>query len=217
MTAQIGRISGKIVAITGAGISVASGLPTIRKSYCGVALRDMFTIELYRDTPDDFFTCYKEVLKQWSDASPSQAHFALAVYNIPIITQNVDGLHQKAGSRKVIELHGNIREMICTGCGSLFHADQASVGQGVPRCPACGKSLRPNMVLVGEEVHHYAAAVDVVAASDVLIVIGTRLGMSPVKELPTVAVRNGGRVITINEDAETEVRLLLEKLKTPLA
>ncbi|GIM48251.1 NAD-dependent deacylase [Collibacillus ludicampi] len=196
------------LAITGAGISVASGLPTVSSRWRGIPLREIFTLHLFLNEPDRFYRCYREVLLGWNAAKPNPAHLALARWQIPIITMNIDGLHQEAGSPHVIELHGNLRELICLGCDSIFSSDLART-DNFPLCPSCQGRLKPNIVLVGEEVHHFSSAVDWVGRSDVLLIIGTRLEMAPCNQLPKVASRTGATMIRINQEAERIVPAIL--------
>jgi NAD-dependent deacetylase len=198
------------LAITGAGISVASGLPTVSFRWRGIPLREIFTREMFLNQPKPFYACYRELLIHWMDAKPNPAHLALARSKMPVITMNIDGLHQEAGSPHVIELHGNVRELVCLACESLFPSTLAK-GNTFPECPTCRGRLKPNIVLVGEEVHHFSTAVDWVGRSDVILIIGTRLQMAPCNQLPQIAREKGARLIRINREAERIVPQLLEK------
>ncbi|KEO84388.1 SIR2 family NAD-dependent protein deacylase [Tumebacillus flagellatus] len=195
------------VAVTGAGISVASGLPTINREWRGVALKDVFTWEMFEDDPARFYQCYREMMLDWRDARPNPAHLALAHGRVRIITQNFDGLHQEAGSRDVLEIHGNLRELICLHCEELYPAHVAEKNP-LPHCPTCNHLLKPNIVLVGEEVRHIAVAVDWVGSCDLLLVVGTNLEMDPVRRLPEIAEQRGVPVIRCNRGAEDVLPLL---------
>jgi NAD-dependent deacetylase len=203
------RASGHPVAITGAGISVASGLPTISRKWRGVPLREVFTEEMFREDPALFYQCYREMLLDWRAARPNPAHYALAKGGVRIITTNIDGLHQKAGSVEVIEVHGNLRELICLSCRELFPAHVAETNP-LPRCPSCQALLKPNIVLTGEEVRHIGPAADLVSSADLLLIVGTRLEMAPVRELPKIAKRRGVPVIRCNRLAEVVLPRLFE-------
>lgn len=200
------------VALTGAGISVASGLPTVKRKWRGVPLKDMLTAETFHSDPARFYDCYREMLLNWRVARPNAAHVALAEAGVRVITQNIDGLHQEAGSREVLEVHGNLRELICLGCAMLYPAHVAETNP-LPKCPRCVSLLKPNIVLVGEEVRHIATAFDWVGQADLLIVVGTKLEMAPVNELPQIAEQNGAQVITCNEKAEDVLPQLFDIAK----
>src|SRR5579875_3358955 len=100
-----------LTAITGAGISIASGLPTIKGEVRGVGLEEFFRETLWSKKPDLYFSVYREILWHWRDALPNKAHLSLAQIGAWVITQNIDGLHRDAGNDHVIELHGNLREL----------------------------------------------------------------------------------------------------------
>ncbi|TCP59494.1 NAD-dependent deacetylase [Tumebacillus sp. BK434] len=189
------------VAITGAGISVPSGLPTVSKTWRGFTLKEIFTVDFYRRDPLTFYDCYRDMLLDWRVARPNPAHLALAEAGVPVITQNLDGLHQKAGSRDVLELHGNLRELLCERCGALYPAHAAEANPQ-PLCPTCGVLLKPNIVLEGEDVRHIAVAADRVGQADLLLVIGTKLAMKPVCTLPQIAAASGIPILHCNKKAE---------------
>ncbi|HEU4963445.1 MAG TPA: Sir2 family NAD-dependent protein deacetylase [Bacilli bacterium] len=189
------------VAITGAGISVPSGLPTVSREWRGVPLKDVLTLEMFRQKPERFYQCYREMMLEWREARPNPAHEALARAGVKVITQNFDGLHQQAGSTEVLEVHGNLRELVCLDCHEAYPAHVAEANP-LPRCPSCEEVLKPNIVLVGEEVLHIAVAVDWVGQADLLLVIGTKLEMTPVRDLPPIAAGNGVPVIHCNKKCE---------------
>lgn len=197
------------VAVTGAGISVASGLPTLSANWQGIELRDFFTYEMFIRETDSFYQYYRHILQHWKQAKPNAAHAALAKTGMPIITQNIDGLHQRAGSRHILEIHGNLLELLCGNCHGIYQSDLV-FAQRIPVCPTCKTVLKPNIVLVGEEIYHYGTAVDWVGKADLLLIIGTRLEMAPCQELPEIARRKGSPIIRINHDAEHILPLLLE-------
>jgi NAD-dependent deacetylase len=194
-------------AITGAGISVPSGLPTINRSWRSVPLREIFTAEMFAGDPERFYQCYREMLLEWREAAPNPAHLALARGGVRIITQNLDGLHSEAGSRDVLEVHGNLRELICLHCQELYPAHVAE-SNPLPHCLSCGHLLKPNIVLAGEAVRHIAAAADWIGQCDLLLVIGTKLEMAPVRGLPQIARDRGVPVISCNRRAEEVLPML---------
>lgn len=198
------------VALTGAGISVASGLPTGSAKWNGIALRELFTRRRFEEAPGVFFACYRDWLWKWREAVPNPAHAALAEAAVPVVTLNVDGLHRRAGSVLCLELHGRLSELICPACGLLVQGDRA-FKETVPHCPDCRRILQPNMVFVGEPVRHFAEAVDLVGDADLLLVVGTRLDVAPVNQFPAVAGRKGIPTIRINRRAERLLPALIAR------
>jgi|GEM_PF-99233 len=197
-----------LVAITGAGISVESGLPTVDDMVAGVPLRSLFQPSIWREQPLEAFHAFRVIAREWQRKRPNRAHLALAQAEIPIITQNIDGLHRAAGSTRVIELHGNLRELRCDACGGIFQSELAWREQ-LPKCPTCGELLRPGFVLEGEEVRHIARALDWVTEARGLLVVGTELQMTPVRELYEVARRRNVPIAWVRDHAEDWVPYLL--------
>jgi NAD-dependent deacetylase len=198
------------VAVTGAGISVASGVPLVGDTIDGVPLRQFFTPDMLRSDPAKYFDVYRTLLQRWRQARPNKGHYALAQAGTWVITQNIDGLHRDAGSRHVIELHGNLRELLCRGCAAIYPS-QLAWRETIPRCARCGLSLEPGIVLEGQRVRHFSRAVDWVGRADLLMVIGTRLEMNPVRRLPEIARASGADVVWINADAERILPQLLAR------
>ena len=199
----------QLVAITGAGISVESGLPVGTGSVMGVSLDDFFRRDIWLDDPHSAFDAYRHMLSTWRSASPNAAHLALARAGVRIVTQNVDGLHRDAGSQSVIELHGNLRELRCDACSSLFTAKLA-FREAVPRCPTCAGRLFPGVVFEGEQVRHIARATEWVTAARCVLVVGTEMNMDPVRRLREVGVRAGADIIWVLDDAEAWVCALVD-------
>ncbi|WP_081841075.1 SIR2 family NAD-dependent protein deacylase [Alicyclobacillus macrosporangiidus] len=196
------------VAVTGAGISRASGLPLLRERVEGVPLNEFFRAELWRTRPEVYYRLYRRLLSEWRHARPNGAHYALARRGVWVITQNIDGLHRDAGTQHLIELHGNLRELRCTSCGHVYGADLVW-RFSVPRCPGCHHILHPGVSLEGEEIRHYSLAVDWVGRCEVLYVVGTSLQMDPVRRLPDLARRRGALVVWVNDEAERLLPRLL--------
>ena len=199
------------LALTGAGISAPSGVPTFQTCWKGRPIRNFLGRDYFRSDPVGFFELYC-TMEQWSHAEPNLAHRALAAHHVPVITQNIDGLHQKAGSTKVIELHGNLHNILCPACGQVQAADvfcgalrplyTAHDTQGVLRrlrCP-CGGMLDIDTVLYGDPVRGLGEAMDWLMASDLLLVIGTSLETYPAAALPRVARERGIRVLIEHRD-----------------
>ncbi|WP_436664411.1 SIR2 family NAD-dependent protein deacylase [Alicyclobacillus acidoterrestris] len=189
------------VALTGAGISVASGLPLGNEAVNGIPLNALFLFDTWTQRPNQAYDAYRSILSRWRQASPNAAHRVLAAHQIRIITQNIDGLHRDAGSRDVIELHGNLRELVCLTCESVFSSDLA-LQHSIPSCPTCGKQLFPGFIMEGHPVRHIARAVEWVAAAEYLLVIGTQLAMDPVRRLREIARERGADVFWISDKAE---------------
>jgi NAD-dependent deacetylase len=196
------------VVFTGAGISVASGLPTFDITWNGVPIRDLLTSEFFDRDPVGFYEMFREV-EQWKDAQPNPAHYALAEAKMPVVTQNVDGLHQKAGSTKVYEVHGNLREMICLDCYRITPWKNLTLG--VPYCD-CGRILKPRVVLYGDDLMDWDESVREMQKADLVLVIGCSLQTAPACYLPQMAQARGADIIEVNEKAEVEVPGLVREL-----
>ncbi len=202
-----------VTAVTGAGISVASGLPLLEDEVQDVPLREFFAPELFQNCPHQYYKVYREALMTWRKAAPNSAHLALAQAGVWIVTQNVDGLHWDAGSKHVIELHGNFRELLCRACHQIY-SSQLALRDEVPTCTGCHRPLEPGIVLEGQEIRHFSRAVDWVGRSQLLFVVGTTLQMEPVRSLPSIAKDNGAHVVWVNEEAERVLPVLCRSLLT---
>jgi NAD-dependent deacetylase len=197
----------RIVAFTGAGISKASGIPTYEEA---PELRKLFQIETFTEDPYKFMWDYQKVFERIAKAKPNSAHQVLADYAIPVITQNIDGLHARAGYINVTELHGSYNFFRCLNCGHRAYQKTLPL---TPECPKCGKpTMRPDIVFYGEEVHDYGYATDKIYAADVLLVVGTSLTTYPANTLVLLAQHRGMDVITVNRDAEKRLPEILEVL-----
>lgn len=205
--------SRRAIALTGAGVSTASGLPDFRSPgglWDGVDPMAMASRSALARRPDAFYAFYRQRLDRLGRAAPNPAHYALADLQgtgrlQAIITQNVDGLHQAAGSRVVIEVHGNLREAACTGCGRLGSIELIRVAlaeERLPRCAECGHLLKPNVVLFEDLLppDAWAQAVDAARAADVMLVAGSSLQVVPAAHLPEETLEAGGRLIIVNRE-----------------
>jgi NAD-dependent deacetylase len=202
------------IIVTGSGMSRACGLPTLNTTINGKPFHQWFTRRAFIDDPIWFFEVYRDILINWSNVLPNQAYSCIAHAGIPVITQNIDGLHVKAGSSVVIELHGNIREMVCDDCRDRFPSSFLLKASIPPSCPACTYGmLRPYIVFEGEEVHHFAEAVDLAGKADLLLVVGTQLKMQPCNQIPEIVAGNGGKVLVLNDHAEIWIPLILEETR----
>jgi NAD-dependent deacetylase len=210
--AQLVREAQPCVALTGAGISTESGIPDFR-SPTGLWARfdplEYGSIEAFRADPEKVWSFYAPRFRMLADAVPNAAHRALADLERrgllrAVVTQNIDLLHERAGSRDVVEVHGSIRSSTCPSCGCRYDLPkvlEALDAQPVPRCERCGDVLKPDVVFFGELLDEsaIARAYDLAAAADLLLVIGSALEVYPVAALPLETLRAGGRVAIVNK------------------
>ena len=212
--AQLLAQAQQAVALTGAGLSTPSGIPDFRSPDTGLWDNydplEIATFQVFRRRPVDFFNWIRPLARQMFEAQPNPAHVALAALQQAgrvqhIITQNIDGLHQRAGAQHVIELHGDIFTGTCVGCyvvyrSAEFHAEFIDAGR-IPICPRCGSIIKPNVILFGEAlpVHALMAAKRAVAACDVLLIAGSSLEVAPASDLPMLARSHQARVIIVNQ------------------
>ncbi|MGI6037682.1 MAG: SIR2 family NAD-dependent protein deacylase [Limnochordia bacterium] len=193
-----------IVAFTGAGISRASGIPTFEER---PELRDDLIIDKWYREPEKVWASMQKLQELIERSEPNPAHRALAEAGIPVVTQNIDSLHQRAGSEEVIEIHGHMREVVCTRCGY-----RAPFGKELMACPRDGRYLKPDIVFYGEDLQRWPDAVDLIERATTLLVIGTSLTVAPACYLPTMAANKGARLVHINRRAEEEVPRFLQGL-----
>ena len=197
-----------VAVLTGAGISAESGVPTFREAQTGLWAKydpqELATPQAFQRNPKLVWEWYAWRRALVQQAAPNPGHFALAklaelVPRLTLITQNVDGLHQQAGSQDVISLHGNIME---TKCYTNNHFVQSwSDGEDVPpKCPVCGSLLRPNVVWFGENLPGDAlgTAVHTSQNCDLFLLIGTSGLVHPAATLPLYAIENGALLVEIN-------------------
>lgn len=208
--AELVRGARNVVALTGAGISTPSGIPDFR-SGSGLWRTDnpleVASLGSFKRDPRRFFRWFSPLLGQLAAALPNPAHLALAHLERlgklhAVVTQNIDGLHQRAGSRTVYELHGHIRSATCVNCGRQVPADPLlkRIGRGeVPRC-SCGGTFKPDVVLFDEDLPRglYWLALQALDQCDTLIVAGTSLEVAPVCDLPLGPLKRGARMIIVN-------------------
>lgn len=204
----------RVVASTGAGMSAESGIPTFRDAQEGLWARfdsrELATEEGFRADPRRVWSWYQYRRRRMAEAVPHAGYHALVelerlVPALTIVTQNIDGLHAQAGSRDVVEVHGNIRRAKCLDHGHVFPGEPPLTDadeEDPPPCPICGSPLRPDVVWFGEMLPEdaVARAWRLAEACDVLLVIGTSGTVWPAAELPYVARRGGARVVEINPE-----------------
>jgi len=196
------------LALTGAGISVESGIPDFR-SASGLWSRydpaEYATISAFRADPEKVWKMLAEMDEIVGQARPNNAHLALGELEALgllqcVITQNVDNLHQAGGSRNVIEYHGNSSTLSCLWCGRQYTAGEKR-GEHPPRC-ACEKVLKPDVIFFGEAIPEDAMrrSFDLASSAGALFVIGTSAVVSPVNTIPAIAKRNGAKIIEVNKE-----------------
>lgn len=199
--------SEKIVFVTGAGISQESGIPTFRgkdglwRKYDPMKLA---TIDAFYENPKLVWEWYEERRSNILAANPNAGHTAIAELEkykqVSVLTQNIDGLHQRAGSTSVYELHGSIITIKCTTCG--FRDKIGSSFSQLPPLCKCGNMLRPDVVWFGEPLPQdvWNSAIDHASSCDVMVVVGTSLAVSPANLLPLYAKQNGATMIEVNTE-----------------
>ncbi len=204
-----------LVALTGAGISTGSGIPDFRSPASGLWERynpaEVASLYGFRHHPERFYEWIRPLARTILTAAPNPAHLALARLESAgrlkaTITQNIDMLHARAGSRNVHEVHGHLREVTCVYCFRTFPADhhinRFLETNTLPRCPDCGNALKPNVILFGEQLPALAMkeARREARRCDAMLVVGSSLEVFPAAELPIIALQAGASVILVNLD-----------------
>ena len=205
--AQKLKDSRKIVFVTGAGISQESGIPTFRgkdgywRKYDPMKLA---SIDAFYDDPKLVWEWYDDRRKNILDVKPNEGHFAISQMeefkDVVILTQNIDGLHQRSGSTNVLELHGSIFRIKCTVCD--FTDNITENFESLPPKCKCGSMLRPDVVWFGEPLPQniWQSAIKEASICDVMIIVGTSLVVSPANTLPVYAKQNGAILIEVNPE-----------------
>jgi len=200
-----------VVALTGAGVSTESGIPDFR-SPTGIWSRydpmEYATIDAFRRDPRKVWEFYGLRLRVLAEAEPNAAHLALAELERlgvvkAVVTQNIDLLHERAGSRQVVEVHGSIRTASCPGCGERYPLERVLElleTAGAPECPACGRVLKPDVVFFGELLPAEAIdrATELARSAALLLVVGSALEVYPVAGLPLETLAAGGELAIVN-------------------
>ena len=194
------------VALTGAGVSAESGIDTFRskdglwKKYDPSVYA---SIEVFKQDPSKYWTIRGDFIRNYDEYHPNPGHYALAELEQlglvrSVITQNIDGLHTKAGSRKVIEIHGSLRESYCLKCGKEYIAP--NIPEGLPPFCECGGVLKPHTVLFGESLPPEAldGAYREAQECNLMLVVGTSAVVQPAASLPLIVKEKGGTIIEIN-------------------
>ena len=214
------------VALTGAGISVPSGIPDFRSPGTGmwenVNPMEVAHIDVFRHDPKRFWSYYRPRFGMLEDKQPNPAHQALAELESrgmleAVITQNIDRLHRRAGSRRVVEVHGTIETASCIQCSTTYPLEDVKSlfdTDGVARCDGCEGPVKPDVVLFGEMLPERAMeeAYELASRAELLLCVGSSLEVYPVASLPAVTAGAGGRVAIITKgptpyDSAATVRL----------
>lgn len=199
-----------IYVFTGAGISVESGIPPFRgkDGIYGKYDARMLEIEYFVEHPGECWPVIYDIFyRQIATAEPNTAHVKIAAAEAQgkihgVITQNIDGLHAKAGTKNLVEFHGTCSTLVCTKCGNVTESNNTDFSTLPPRCPNCQAVLKPNFVFFGESIPHvaYDTAMRWMQKCDLLMVIGTSGIVFPAASIPQVAAMHGAKIITINPD-----------------
>jgi NAD-dependent deacetylase len=212
--ARLIKASKKAVVLTGAGFSTASGVPDFRTPGSGLWARflpmEVASLSTFRYDPEKFFTWLRPLASHMLRAKPNPAHQALAEleeggYIKIIITQNIDFLHQRAGSKQVLEVHGTFNTLTCVGCYHQYNSKgfiDAFIEEGIiPHCPSCHHLLKPDVILFEEQlpVRTWMQAQDASSTCDLMLVAGTSLEVMPSAGLPVKALDNGAHLIMVNK------------------
>lgn len=207
------RRSRSTVALTGAGISVESGIPDFRSRgglWETYPPEEYATMEAFLSCPEKVWRFFRAMGRTLAGKGPNRAHTALADLEAwgfirGVITQNVDSLHQVAGTRNIVEVHGHGRSLHCVRCGGKSPPPGGALdGEDVPRCGECGGAMKPDVVLFGEDVRGHREVEAMLEGCDLMLAIGTSGIVFPVAEIPYRVRLEGGEIIEFNI-SDTEI------------
>jgi NAD-dependent deacetylase len=202
------------VSLTGAGYSTPSGIPDFRSSQSGLWQQydpmEVASLSAFRFQPKRFYSWFRPLALQIFESFPNLAHFSLAKLEeaghfVAVITQNIDGLHQSAGSKRVYEIHGSIKRAACSHCYKIYKSEdfiEPYLRSGkIPKCPNCSHILKPDVVLVEEQLPYqtWQMAESITSDCDLMLVAGSSLQVIPAAQLPVHAIRNGAYLLVINK------------------
>jgi NAD-dependent deacetylase len=214
--ARLIKAARKAVVLTGAGFSTPSGIPDFRTPGSGLWAKylpmEVASLSTFRHDPEKFFTWLRPLASHMLKAEPNPAHMALAElenagFIKAIITQNIDFLHQRAGSKNVIEVHGTFNTLTCISCykqySSIGFMDSYIEKGDIPFCPDCHNLLKPDVILYEEQLplRMWTLAQKASSTCDLMIVAGTSLEVMPSASLPVKALDNGAHLIVVNQSA----------------
>lgn len=210
-----------VVVFTGAGMSAESGVPTFRGEdgiWKKFRPEELANFDAFIRNPDLVWEWYRHRKQLMSNIQPNPGHYAIAAMekqcsNLAIITQNIDNLHRRAGSKTVYELHGNIERNYCIDCGAQFTNEKILMEEKAPRCTACGGLVRPDVVWFGEMLpaDQWEKSVKAAERSDVFLCVGTSVVVYPAASLPIVAKRAGAYLVEINIE-RTELSPMVDEV-----
>jgi NAD-dependent deacetylase len=216
-----------VAVLTGAGIPAESGVTTFRGEaglWRSFRPDELATLEAFHRDPELVWEWYRWRRQLVVRCEPNDAHETLtemevALPDLTLITQNMDGLHQAAGSRNIPELHGSLWRVRCTACGETREDRRAVLTEVPPRCPACGGLLRPDVVWFGESLRAEVLeeAWTAAARCTTMLLIGTSAVVQPAASLPMVALRNGARLVEVNPAVTPLSKYADEALRGPAA
>ena len=208
--AELVRERQPCVVLTGAGISTESGIPDFRSPtgiWAQVDPMEVASIDAFLADPVKVWDFYARRIDVLTEAQPNDGHRALAELEdggrvSAVVTQNIDGLHQRAGSREVVEVHGSIRTASCLDCGNVVPLADVLPLLPVPPCPRCGRILKPDVVMFGELLDPavIARAFAFAVGARLLLVVGSSLEVYPVAGLPQETIAAGGSLAIVNRD-----------------
>ena len=200
-----------IVFFTGAGVSTDSGIPDFRSKdglynqKYSLPPEEIISHHYFEENPEEFFRFYRDKMLHL-DAQPNEVHKFIADCekagkSLGVVTQNIDGLHQKAGSQRVYEIHGSVLRNYCENCGKFFPAEYIRDSKGVPHCDKCGGIVKPDVVLYEESLSEpvLTGAIAAIQSADVMVVLGTSLVVYPAAGL--LRYFGGKYLVLINRDA----------------
>jgi len=206
--AELLRVHRPCVVLTGAGISTESGIPDFRSAtgiWAEYDPAEVATIDAFLTDPERVWEFYAKRLQVLEDAQPNDGHYALAELEErgwvrAVITQNIDRLHERAGSCALVEVHGSIRTSSCLRCGTVVPFEEVVQLLPLPACPSCGRVLKPDVVMFGELLPEAAMtrATQLAAEAGLLLVVGSSLEVYPVAGLPLETIANGGSLAIVN-------------------
>jgi NAD-dependent protein deacetylase/lipoamidase len=218
--AELIRDRGPCVVLTGAGVSTESGIPDFRSPtgiWADVDPMEYGSLRAFEADPEKVWSFYAKRIELLTGAEPNDAHYALADlerrgFVSAVVTQNIDLLHTRAGSREVVEVHGSIRTASCPACSASFPLDESLLP--LPRCSDCGSVLKPDVVFFGEVLPRAAIdrAYELAQNTELMIVVGSALEVYPVADLPLETLRTGGSFAIVNRgptalDREAELKV----------
>ena len=214
-----------VAVLTGAGMSADSGLPTYRTGadalWSSVVANDVASARAWRQNPLKVWAWYMGMREKVINSHPNAGHLALTrlakTVQVTILTQNVDDLHERAGSDRVLHLHGQVRTVVCARCKQ--HAPPHADASNLMNCPRCGQRMRPDVVLFNEQLNpeHWRDARQAVQQCDAMLVVGTSCQVHPVASLPVRARRQRKLLVEINPNPTQVTSVADECLRTTAA